>query len=65
MGHYSSKDEIFVPLLPIVTYETAEQAMDIVRALPDPLAQRKAILRSPTFIDPAIKYPPFKVKMNG
>jgi aldehyde dehydrogenase (NAD+) len=118
------QDEIFGPLLPVLTYNTREEALAIIRRHPDPLAfylfaksrqeqQRwieaipfgggcinntdwhftnpylpfggignsgvgayhgkhsfdafthaKPLLRSYTFIDPAIKYPPFKGKMK-
>ena len=118
------QEEIFGPLLPVLTYNTREEALAIIREHPDPLAfylfansrreqQRwieavpfgggcinntdwhftnphlpfggvgnsgvgayhgkysfdafthaKPLLRSYTFIDPAIKYPPFKGKMK-
>src|ERR1700754_1025133 len=118
------KDEIFGPLLPVLTYETMEEALAIIRRQPDPLAfylftrdrrlqktwmeavpfgggcinntvwhfanphlpfggignsglgayhgkysfdvftHAKPVMRTPVFIDPAMKYPPFKGKMK-
>jgi aldehyde dehydrogenase (NAD+) len=117
-------DEIFGPLLPIVTYDTMHEAVAIVRRHPDPLAfylftrdketekmwlenvcfgggcinntdwhftnphlpfggvgnsgfgayhgkrsfdtftREKAVMKTPAFPDPDIKYPPFKGKMK-
>ncbi|MBS1601654.1 MAG: aldehyde dehydrogenase family protein, partial [Bacteroidetes bacterium] len=118
------KEEIFGPLLPVVTYDTREEALSIIRRHPDPLAfylfttnkesgrwwidnlsfgggcinntdwhftnphlpfggvgssglgayhgkrsfdtftREKAVMRTPAFPDPYIKYPPFKGKMK-
>jgi aldehyde dehydrogenase (NAD+) len=117
-------EEIFGPLLPVVTYNTMEEAVSIVRRHPDPLAfylftrdretrrkwidslsfgggcinntdwhftnphlpfggvgnsgfgayhgkrsfdtftREKAVMKTPAFPDPDIKYPPFKGKMK-
>ena len=118
------KDEIFGPLLPVLTYQTMEDALAIIRQQPNPLAfylftrdrqlqkawieaapfgggcinntvwhftnphfpfggignsglgtyhgkysfdvftHAKPVMRTPGYIDPAIKYPPFKGKMK-
>jgi aldehyde dehydrogenase (NAD+) len=118
------KDEIFGPVLPIIGFETFEEAISIIAANPDPLAfyvytgsskkekqwtaavafgggcinnsswhltnhhlpfggrgnsglgnyhgqnsfetfsHKKAIMKTPTWFDPAIKYPPFKGKLK-
>lgn len=117
-------EEIFGPLLPIITYNTREEALDIIRRHPNPLAfylytndrtqekewlqqvpaggacinnsvfhllnhhlpfggrgnsglgayhgkysfdtfsHKKAVLRTPVWPDPSIKYPPFKGKLG-
>ena len=117
-------EEIFGPLLPIVTYDTMHEAVSIVRRHPDPLAfylftkdsatikfwtenisfgggcinntdwhftnphlpfggvgnsgigayhgkrsfdtftREKAVMKTPAFPDPGVKYPPFKGKMK-
>lgn len=117
-------EEIFGPLLPVLTYRTMEEALAIIRHNPDPLAfylftqdaakqaawierlrfgggcinntdwhfanhhlpfggigpsgigayhgkytfdtftHAKPVMRTPTVIDPAIKYPPFKGKLK-
>jgi aldehyde dehydrogenase (NAD+) len=117
-------DEIFGPVLPIISFNTKEEAMQIINKHPDPLAfylftssrkkeeewmsavsfgggcinnaswhltnhnlpfggrgfsgmgnyhgkysfetftHRKAIMRTPTWFDPAMKYPPFKGKLG-
>lgn len=118
------KDEIFGPLLPVLTFNTREEALDIIRRNPNPLAfyiytssskaakewveavpaggscinnsswhltnhhlpfggrglsgtgnyhgkysfdtfsHKKAVMKTPTWFDPAIKYPPFKGKLK-
>lgn len=118
------KDEIFGPILPVLTFNTMNQAKEIIRQNPDPLAfyiytsdskkekkwlaavpsggacvnnsswhvvnhhlpfggrgnsgigqyhgkesfevfsHKKAVLKTPTWFDPALKYPPFKGKMK-
>lgn len=118
------KEEIFGPLLPVLTYRTMEEALEIIRQNPDPLAfylftkdtvrqklwmekcpfgggcinntvwhfvnyhlpfggigssgigayhgkygfgtftHAKPVMRTPSYIDPAIKYPPFKGKLK-
>lgn len=118
------KDEIFGPVLPILTWRTKEEALNIIAQHPDPLAfyifsssskkakewleavpaggscvnnaswhltnhnlpfggrgfsgsgnyhgkysfdtftHKKAVLKTPTWFDPAIKYPPFKGKLK-
>lgn len=126
--HHSSdivmQDEIFGPILPVITYEKKEEALNIIRHHKNPLAfylftndhenekwwiknvqfgggcinntlwhlshsrlpfggignsgignyhgkhsfdtftHQKSVLRSPTWFDPKIKYPPFKGKMK-
>jgi aldehyde dehydrogenase (NAD+) len=118
------KEEIFGPVLPIISFETSEEAKSIIAANPNPLAfyvftsskakekdwlttvsfgggcvnntawhltnhnlpfggrgfsgsgryhgkysfdtftHKKAIMRTPTWFDPAMKYPPFKGKLK-
>jgi aldehyde dehydrogenase (NAD+) len=118
------KDEIFGPLLPIISFEKDEEAVDIIKKNPDPLAlyvftsserkekfwmsnvafgggcinnaswhltnhylpfggrgmsgmgsyhgrqsfdtfsHHKAVMKTPYWFDPAIKYPPFKGKLG-
>ncbi|MCG2617600.1 aldehyde dehydrogenase [Terrimonas sp. NA20] len=118
------KEEIFGPLLPVITFSTNEEAKQIISENPDPLAfylftqdrdeeiewlndvpfgggcvnntalhftnsrlpfggrgnsgignyhgkftfdtfsHHKSILKTPTWLDPSIKYPPFKGKLN-
>ena len=118
------QDEIFGPLLPIITYKSKEQALDIINKNPNPLAfyifttssdeenfwlthvaaggacvnnaswhltnhhlpfggrgfsglgnyhgkfsfktfsHAKAVLKTPNWFDPAMKYPPFKGKLG-
>ena len=118
------KEEIFGPILPVITFKGVSEVKDIIAANPDPLAlyiftssskkekewlnaipfgggcvnntalhltnhylpfggrgysgsgnyhgkysfdtftHRKGILRSPTWFDPAMKYPPFKGKLG-
>jgi len=118
------QDEIFGPLLPVVPYDTMEEAVSVVRRHPDPLAfylftrdkgtekmwmenvafgggcinntdwhfanphlpfggvgnsgmgayhgkrsfdtftREKAVMKTPAFPDPAVKYPPFRGKMK-
>ena len=118
------KEEIFGPILPVLSFETADEAKAIIAAHPNPLAfyiftsdskkekqwlndipfgggcvnntalhltnhnlpfggrgasgsgayhgkfsfdtfsHKKGILRSPTWFDPAMKYPPFKGKLK-
>jgi aldehyde dehydrogenase (NAD+) len=118
------KDEIFGPILPIIEFETKEEALQIINCNPNPLAfyvftnnstnekfwlenvafgggcinnaswhltnhhlpfggrgfsgtgayhgkysftifsHKKAVMKSPNWFDPAIKYPPFKGKLN-
>ncbi len=118
------QDEIFGPLLPIITYKSKEQALDIINKNPNPLAfyifttstteenfwltkvaaggacvnnaswhltnhhlpfggrgfsglgnyhgkfsfktfsHAKAVLKTPNWFDPSIKYPPFKGKLS-
>lgn len=122
--HPVMNEEIFGPLLPVVTYDTMQEAVSIVRRHPDPLAfylftrdkgiekmwlenvsfgggcinntdwhftnphlpfggvgnsgigvyhgkrsfdtltREKAVMKTPAFPDPNIKYPPFKGKMK-
>ncbi|WP_431212484.1 aldehyde dehydrogenase family protein [Puia sp. P3] len=117
-------DEIFGPLLPVVTFDAMEEAVSVVRRHPDPLAfylftgdrdtermwtenvsfgggcinntdwhftnphlpfggvgnsgmgayhgknsfdtftREKAVMKTPAFPDPPVKYPPFKGKMK-
>ena len=117
------KDEIFGPILPVISFNTREEAIAIIQANPDPLAfyvytsssrkekewlqaipaggacinnsswhltnhhlpfggrgnsgigsyhgrtsfetfsHRKAVMKTPTWFDPDIKYPPFKGKL--
>ena len=118
------KEEIFGPVLPILSYNTMEEALSIIRSTPNPLSfyvytssakkekqwleavpaggacvnnsswhftnhhlpfggrgasgtgnyhgrfsfetfsHRKAVLKTPSWFDPAIKYPPFKGKLK-
>eukprot|EP00456_Euglypha_rotunda_P017929 TRINITY_DN16266_c0_g1_i6.p1 TRINITY_DN16266_c0_g1~~TRINITY_DN16266_c0_g1_i6.p1 ORF type:complete len:215 (+),score=20.41 TRINITY_DN16266_c0_g1_i6:77-721(+) len=118
------QEEIFGPVLPILTYETMQDAISIIARHPDPLAlyvftsdaakerawleavpaggacinnaswhltnpslpfggrgksgtgayhgrysfetfsHRKAVLKTPTWFDPFVKYPPFKGRLN-
>lgn len=118
------KDEIFGPVLPVISFSKPEEAKEIIEHHPDPLAfyiytssskkekhwlesiafgggcvnnsswhltnhylpfggrgssgsghyhgrysfetfsHKKAIMKTPTWFDPAIKYPPFKGKLN-
>lgn len=118
------KEEIFGPVLPIISFDTTEEARSIIASNPNPLAfyvftsskaketdwlttipfgggcvnntalhltnhnlpfggrgfsgsghyhgkysfetfsHKKAVMRTPTWFDPAIKYPPFKGKMK-
>jgi aldehyde dehydrogenase (NAD+) len=118
------RDEIFGPLLPVISYETTEEAIEIIRQNPNPLAfylftnnrqtkeefikrvpfgggcinntvwhfanyhlpfggvgnsgigayhgkytfdtftRLKPLLETPTWFDPAIKYPPFKGRLG-
>jgi aldehyde dehydrogenase (NAD+) len=118
------KDEIFGPILPVLTFQTKEDAMKVIDQHPDPLAfyvftssnkkerdwldsvsfgggcvnnaswhftnphlpfggkgasgagqyhgkysfdtftHRKSIMKTPTWFDPAVKYPPFKGKLR-
>ncbi len=118
------QDEIFGPILPIISYQTKEQALNIINNNPNPLAfyifttssneekfwlqnvaaggacvnnaswhltnhhlpfggrgfsgtgnyhgafsfktfsHAKAVLKTPNWFDPAMKYPPFKGKLN-
>lgn len=118
------KEEIFGPILPLLTYQTFEEAKAIINRNPDPLAfyiftsskekekrwltevpfgggcvnnaswhltnfnlpfggrgnsgigayhgkfsfdvfsHQKAVMKTPTWFDPSIKYPPFKGKLN-
>lgn len=117
-------DEIFGPILPVISFSTKEEAMQIIRQHPNPLAfyvftssgvrendwlnsvafgggcvnnaswhltnhhlpfggrgfsgsgnyhgkfsfetfsHKKAVMKTPTWFDPAIKYPPFKGKLK-
>ena len=123
-GSSVMKDEIFGPILPVISFETTDEAMAIVREHPDPLSfyvftasrkteqtwldaipfgggcvnntswhftnhhlpfggrgnsgigayhgrnsfetfsHRKSIMKTPTWFDPAVKYPPFKGKLK-
>ncbi len=118
------QDEIFGPILPVISFNSSEEAMQIIRKTPDPLSfyiytsnskkekewleavpaggacvnnsswhvanhhlpfggrgnsgignyhgknsfnvfsHSKAVLKTPTWFDPAIKYPPFKGKLK-
>ena len=73
-------DEIFGPILPIISYDTEEEALSIIQKNPNPLAfyvfsnhgkysfdtfsHEKAVLQTPTWFDPSMKYPPFKGKLK-
>jgi aldehyde dehydrogenase (NAD+) len=124
LGAAIMKEEIFGPILPVISFETAEEAKSIIANNPNPLAfyvftsskqkeadwltdipfgggcinntalhltnhnlpfggrgfsgsgqyhgkysfetfsHKKAVMKTPTWFDPAIKYPPFKGKMK-
>jgi aldehyde dehydrogenase (NAD+) len=66
-------DEIFGPVLPVISFDTAEKARQVIAKHPNPLAfyiftsnrqKEKAVMRTPAWFDPDIKYPPFKGKLK-